>query len=116
MRGARHISRATGVIDLRNVLMVRRAFQVIPRHEEQVPNQPQALDGRAEEEEDSLWAETESYSSDHEDIGGEEGLMKASNRQERKVRRAFELVLTSGRVIRFEVSWLGFLSQPTAHI
>ena len=41
--------------------------------------------------------------SDDEDDGGETGMSKAKDKPRLRMRRSFELVLVSGRVLRFEV-------------
>jgi hypothetical protein len=49
---------------------------------------------------------------DEDDIGGAEGLAQAHNKNELHVRRCFEIVLVSGRVIRFEVRAFGATELP----
>lgn len=44
---------------------------------------------------------------DEDDIGGAEGLLQAHDKNKLRVRRCFEIVLVSGRVIRFEVRAFG---------
>ena len=101
LRGAQQIIRASGMTDLRNVLVVRRAFQMVPRQREDVAAPDPS--GTAWEDEARFWAQTESFADDHDDVGGEEGLAKAPDRPERRLRRCFEILLTSGHVVRFEV-------------
>lgn len=100
LRGARQILDAGGVIDLRNVLTVRRAFQphATPRHGE---TPPKHLAGWEEQKE--LVEAVERTHSDDEDEGGEEALAKSPDKPRMKMRRSFELLLMSGHVIRFEV-------------
>jgi hypothetical protein len=40
---------------------------------------------------------------DEDDIGGAEGLAQAHDKHQLRIRRCFEIVLVSDRVIRFEV-------------
>lgn len=101
LRGAQQIIRASGMTDLRSILVVRRAFQMVPRQREDIATQDPA--STVWEDDARFWAQTESYEDDHDDVGGEEGLAKASDRAERRLRRCFELLLTSGHVVRFEV-------------
>lgn len=98
-RGCQQIMRASGVTDLRNIASVRRAFQVVPHQTDDVPVRGNSV----WDDSDEFWAHPESYEDDHNDVGGEEGLNAAPDRIQRRVRRSFELLLTSGRVIRFEV-------------
>ena len=101
LRGAQQILRATGLTDLRNVLAVRRAFQLVPIQTEEITS------GHAgSEESEQLWAQPESFEDDHDDIGGEDGLNQARDRMQRRLRRSFELLLTSGQVVRLEVRTL----------
>ncbi|KAL4250079.1 hypothetical protein ABKN59_004898 [Abortiporus biennis] len=98
-RGTRQIMLATGMSDLRSIVAVRRAFQVVPIAMEQ----PLRKDRRNWEDEEQFWTVVERHDSDLEDQGGEEGLIKATvDRPVMRMRRSFELLLTSGRVIRFE--------------
>ena len=98
-RGQLQILEATGVSDLRSIVAVRRAFQLVPRQMERVDVQ-QAADW---EDSEDFWAHSERCESDDEDAGGEAGLANARDKTQLRMRRSFELVLTSGRVIRFEV-------------
>ena len=111
LRGAQQIIRASGMTDLRSILVVRRAFQMVPRQREDVVTQDPS--GTAWDDDAQFWAQTESFADDHDDVGGEEGLAKASDRGERRLRRCFELLLTSGRVVRFEVR---FSRTVVAHL
>lgn len=43
------------------------------------------------------------------DIGGAEGLAQAQDKNRLRVRRCFEIVMISGRVIRFEVRIFGVI-------
>ncbi|CDO71462.1 hypothetical protein BN946_scf184909.g56 [Trametes cinnabarina] len=97
-RGRLQILEATGVSDLRSIVAVRRAFQIVPRHVEPVDVREVA----DWEDSERFWEQTERSESDDEDAGGETGLARVRDRARLKMRRSFELVLTSGRVIRFE--------------
>ncbi|KAI0657423.1 Pleckstrin homology domain-containing protein [Cubamyces menziesii] len=97
-RGQLQILEATGVSDLRSIVAVRRAFQLVPRQMVRVDVQ-QAADW---EDSEDFWAHSERCESDDEDAGGEAGLANARDKTQLRMRRSFELVLTSGRVIRFE--------------
>lgn len=102
-RGAAQITRATGTLDLRNIIAVRRAFQSVLSHVGEVPQR----DGDSPEwdETEEFWHAVDHVDEDDEDVGGEAGLAKCST-QERprlKMRRSFELLLTTGNVLRFEV-------------
>lgn len=101
LRGARQIMTATGMCDLRSIVAVRRAFQVIPRHTEEV----NFRDTPQWEDTPGFWENVEHYDEDHRDPGGSEGLAKTSEAAFVRMRRSFELVLKSGRVVRFEVSF-----------
>jgi hypothetical protein len=103
LRGARQILGADGVVDLRSVLAVRRAFQphTVPRHREEAPK-----DVAGWEEHEDLVESVDKTDSDDEDEGGDEGLSKSQDSTRVKMRRSFELLLKSGHVIRFEVSQL----------
>ncbi len=100
IRGARQVLEATGMTDLRNVVAVRRAFQVIPSQSEEVA----AHDVPEWEDGESFWENVDNYDDDYRDGGGEEGLANVQDKQQRQVRRSFELLLKSGRIMRFEVS------------
>jgi len=45
--------------------------------------------------------------SDEDDIGGAEGLAQVHDKNQLRTRRCFEIVLESGRVMRFEVRVFG---------
>ena len=94
LRGSRQILHATGVCDLRSIIAVRRAFHVtpLPTHDvkETVGPEDPAWFG--------VWSQTEYRTlDDDEDEGG------VQDRPGIKLRRAFELLLDSGNVVRFEV-------------
>ncbi|RDB17902.1 Meiotically up-regulated gene 56 protein [Hypsizygus marmoreus] len=96
-RGALQIMDAVGVGDLRSVLLIRRAFHVAaqPVHNE-----------RKSDDDDiffSIWSQPEQRTqSDEEDEGGQEALTKSEDKPLLRMRRSFELLLTTGHVIRFE--------------
>ncbi|PFH53944.1 hypothetical protein AMATHDRAFT_740 [Amanita thiersii Skay4041] len=96
-RGALQIVHALGVCDLRNVVAIRRAFQMMPpqTHSEQEVNEGDtAL---------NIWSQGDEVTEeDANDLGGEDGLSQVTNRSVLRMRRSFELLLRSGRVIRFE--------------
>ena len=100
LRGARQIMTASGMCDLRSIIAVRRAFQLIPRHVEEVD----LRDTPQWEDVPGFWDNVEHYDEDHRDPGGVEGLAKMSDTAFTRMRRSFELVLKSGSVVRFEVS------------
>ncbi|GJE98302.1 hypothetical protein PsYK624_145290 [Phanerochaete sordida] len=98
LRGARQVLAAHGLCDLRSIVAVRRAFQVMP---------PRTADVDATavpqwEDAPGFWEAVEQDDEDHRDAGGAEGLAKALDTLQMRRRRSFELVLTSGQVVRFE--------------
>jgi len=111
-RGTKQIMAATGVSDLRSIVAVRSAFQVMPQHSYNVP----AGQGKKKDALNDEWANTWAMQpqiegetgllhegEDEEDEGGDMGMAKATNKGRLRMRRSFELLLTSGNVIRFEV-------------
>ncbi|THH16545.1 hypothetical protein EW146_g4095 [Bondarzewia mesenterica] len=104
-RGAQQVFEARGVTDLRNILMVRRAFQVVPHVQENIDGRPRRQGGHSEDEyEQELTAQVELGEGEEEDVGGQEGLGKLGpDRARGRMRRCFELVMRTGRVVRFEV-------------
>jgi hypothetical protein len=54
----------------------------------------------------------ERTTSDEEDEGGDEGLMKSTDRPKLKMQRSFELLMKTGHIIRFEVSSLLVMVVP----
>jgi len=97
-RGAKQILTAHGVMDLRNILAVRRAFHQTPRHAHDDSNNDD------NDDEVGVWQELERTESDDEDRGGEEGLATAPDRPRKHMRRSFELLMVTGHVVRLEVS------------
>ncbi|KAF4576993.1 hypothetical protein EYR36_004977 [Pleurotus pulmonarius] len=99
VRGAMQIMAATGVIDVRNILIVRQAFQPAPLHTHN------EVDGGTPSNDDwaNVWSvEEQQDQSDDEDGGGDEGLSKVVDKGRLRMKRSFELLLKNGRVIRFE--------------
>ncbi|TCD70536.1 hypothetical protein EIP91_002882 [Steccherinum ochraceum] len=118
-RGTNQILHATGVSDMRNIVVVRRAFQSVPVQSEAVP---QEAHGGNWEDREEFWARVERTDQDERDGGGEEGLAGASDKMRLRTRRSFELVLASGRVIRFEthscadcLEWITRLRQLVSY-
>lgn len=99
LRGAQQVLRAGGMMDLRSVAAVRRAFQLVPVQMDHTPVPP--VD--AGEDGEDFWVQANTTEDDHEDVGGAEGLSNAPDKMRRHMRRSFELLLSTGRVIRFEV-------------
>ena len=95
-RGVKQILTANGVVDLRNVLAVRRAFHHTPRHTHE--------DSRNDDEV-GVWQELERTESDDEDRGGEGGLAVTPDKPRKHMRRSFELLMVTGHVVRLEVSY-----------
>jgi hypothetical protein len=98
-RGAMQILRSFGINDLREILVVRRAFQPVPQamHQEQIP--------KTDDDLAQLWNQSspESSQSDDEDPGGDEAITRTGNRPLLRMRRSFELLLKTGQIVRFEV-------------
>ena len=94
-RGAKQILTAHGVLDLRNILAVRRAFHQTPRH---------THGDSTTDDEVGVWQELERTESDDEDRGGEEELATVPDRSRKHMRRSFELLMVTGHVVRLEVS------------
>ena len=87
------------MMDLRSIVAIRRAFQPVPSQTHTV-NEVQD-DDRAWFE---AWVEREERSSEDDiDQGGDVALAQAYNGTLIKMRRSFELLLNTGRVMRFEV-------------
>ncbi|KAG6877753.1 hypothetical protein C0993_004256 [Termitomyces sp. T159_Od127] len=98
-RGAMQIMNAIGVNDLRDILMIRRASRPVPEAMHRETSNSQNFD---------IWASLqvqpeERTSADDEDEGGEQGLNRAEDKTYLRIRRSFELLLTTGHVVRFEV-------------
>ncbi len=99
-RGAAQVLAARGVMDLRSVIAVRRAFRPVlhPNQHVDTSTQPEI------EENGHLTEEVVREESDSGDVGGDVGL--AGDVTTIRMRRCFELVMRSGHVIRFEVSYV----------
>ncbi|KAJ7644051.1 Pleckstrin homology domain-containing protein [Roridomyces roridus] len=111
-RGAEQVVNAFGVTDLRSVVTVRRAFQVVApmAHDERIG----ADDLNVEE----FQRVEERCDSDGEDEGGEEALRAAKDKPYLRMKRSFELLLKNGSVVRFEahsrkvaLEWIDRLRQ-----
>ncbi|KAI0086533.1 hypothetical protein BDY19DRAFT_995822 [Irpex rosettiformis] len=98
MRGARQILHAAHMSDLRDIVAVRRATQLVSQHIEQV----NVKDTPEWEDEENFWENVASFDEDHEDPGGSEGLAKAGDKARLRVRRSFELLFVTGQVVKFE--------------
>jgi hypothetical protein len=105
---------ADGYIDLRSILAVRRAVEPTPpvgpidtgaARSKRIPNS--AL--RDDDDFNDQWVD-QTDASDDEDEGGEEYLLKSNDRMRVRMKRSFELIMRSGRVVRFEVSFWHSLS------
>lgn len=131
-RATKQIQNATLFCDLRDVLAVRRAFQMVVRtegegyeanlsRERSVAHEERGSGNTVEEGlvngvgalqvpgmfqemgAQIVWPRLEVSNSDGEDEGGDEGLAKAADKGKMRMRRSFELVYKSGYVMRFEV-------------
>ena len=99
-RGRAQVLQATGVFDLRSIVAVRRAFQHVPQGTETGTATPHGIDW---EDTAAFWEQVDRSDSDDEDAGGDTGMVETANKSRLRVRRSFELVLVTGRVLRFEV-------------
>jgi len=99
-RGGLQIVDAFGVIDLRDIMAIRRAFQIIPQP---LHNETNIEGGQAGREGNNDAIQLERSASDDGDEGGAEGLAKSADKPTVKVKRSFELLLRTGHVVRFEV-------------
>ena len=98
-RGREQVIQATGMFDLRSIVAVRRAFQHVPQRTES-PARPHGTDW---EDTAAFWEQVDRSESDDEDTGGETGMAKTTDKSRLRLRRSFEIVLVTGRVLRFEV-------------
>lgn len=101
-RGSSQVFHARNVMDLRDIVAVRRAFSLVPIASEAMEEsrRPPWSD------DDDGPVEVERLPEDEEDVGGDEGLSKlgpGTARDHAKMRRGFELLLQTGKVIRYEV-------------
>ncbi|KAK0449249.1 hypothetical protein EV421DRAFT_1402130 [Armillaria borealis] len=106
-RGALQILDAIAVADLRSIITVRRAFQIVPPHThvEVDPSGTPDRHGDANSSWMNVWSQSsaeESSHSDDEDEGGEDAVNKALDKPHLRMKRSFELLLKNGHVIRFE--------------
>ncbi|KAG1882580.1 hypothetical protein F4604DRAFT_1741551 [Suillus subluteus] len=93
-RGASQIAAAFEAFDLRNIREIRRAtHETIDRDAR--THATATVAGGSVGNQDIL-------TRDEVDIGGAEGLAQAHDKNQLRVRRCFEIVMISGRVIRFE--------------
>lgn len=81
-RGVGQIRAAQGTLDLRNLSTVKRAYG------------PLSQDDGEHVEQDAV---------DAHDVGGPQGLAHAHDGVQLHLRRAFDVVLASGQIVRFEV-------------
>ncbi|KAG2039604.1 hypothetical protein BDR03DRAFT_1008925 [Suillus americanus] len=93
-RGASQIAAAFEAFDLRNIREIRRATHETTDHDART-HVTATVAGGSVGNQDIL-------TRDDVDIGGAEGLVHADDKNQLRVRRCFEIVLISGRVIRFE--------------
>ncbi|KAH7921911.1 hypothetical protein BV22DRAFT_1197834 [Leucogyrophana mollusca] len=91
-RGATQVTVAYGVLDLRKIACVRRASTLVPQYR---------TDDVQEDPHETV-QEVDRSDSDDEDEGGVDGMAKASDKARLRLQRSFEIVLSSGLVIRFE--------------
>ncbi|KAJ3827599.1 Pleckstrin homology domain-containing protein [Lentinula raphanica] len=95
-RGVQQLLDANSVMDLRSILVVRRAMH--PTMQTTYNIKEEDIDNQVDDE----TAEVMVNQSDQEDIGGEEGLNKSEDKHDLRMRRSFELLLKNGHVLRFE--------------
>ncbi|KIY67116.1 hypothetical protein CYLTODRAFT_397691 [Cylindrobasidium torrendii FP15055 ss-10] len=98
-RGEAHVWNASGVNDLRNILLVRRAETTVVPERHDMPS--------VKHDDEAHWATiwaagVPSEEGDYDDEGGEEYVSKVEDKPLLRMKRSFELFLTSGRVVRFE--------------
>lgn len=98
-RGIKQIMNATGVTDLRTILLIRRASHPVyqPTHNEPLKNENDIWF--------DIWSQSEARTpNDESDVGGEEGLKASEDKIQLRIQRSFELLLVTGKVVRFEVN------------
>lgn len=93
IRGASQIAAAFEAFDLRNIREIRRATHETIDHNARTHATATVADGSVG---------NPILTRDEVDIGGAEGLTQAHDKHQLRVRRCFEIVMVSGRVIRFE--------------
>ncbi|KAF7985501.1 hypothetical protein HWV62_3705 [Athelia sp. TMB] len=104
-RGVQQVMHAMGVCDVRAILTVRRAFHQVAQQSHTVHDTVPAPNGSGSQDQNLDWLGTwdvETNADDEHDIGGDEGLSRSTDKPKLKMQRSFELLLKSGRVIRFE--------------
>jgi hypothetical protein len=113
-RGRSMILDADGYIDLRSILAVRRAVEISPPigaiDTGATRANPLPHDVTEEEDDSGQWID-QADESDEEDEGGDEFLSNSDDKMRLKMKRSFELIMRSGRVVRFEVG-LGIHFSP----
>lgn len=98
-RGTMQVMEAMGVNDLRSIITIRRAFHLTPEVTHNEKKKPQDDDIWF-----SIWSQPEqSTVEDEQDIGGEECLNKSNDKPRLRMHRSFELLLNTGRIVRYEV-------------
>lgn len=94
VRGASQIAAAFEAFDLRNIREIRRATHETIDHNARTHATVIVADGSV--------GNQDILTRDEVDIGGAEGFTQAHDKNYLRVRRCFEIVMMSGRVIRFE--------------
>ncbi|TDL23189.1 hypothetical protein BD410DRAFT_787507 [Rickenella mellea] len=122
-RSREQIMASDGYCDLRSIVGVRRAFQVVAQRDgpstmtlnaslsNQTDGSGAALNGANSQRSlgtdggmQGFTDEVEHLPSDDEDEGGDEGLAKATDKGHVRMRRSFELLMRSGHVVRLEAN------------
>ncbi|EIW80949.1 hypothetical protein CONPUDRAFT_103997 [Coniophora puteana RWD-64-598 SS2] len=98
-RESKQVQTAYGVIDLRHILLVRRATDPTPHIQVDVTQLTQEAADYNMHPEFSLF---DPDGSDNEDEGGEAGLSNATNKPGLRLKRSFEIIMESGTIVRFE--------------
>jgi hypothetical protein len=99
-RGAAQVLVARSVMDLRDVVAVRRAFRPIFRPSQSVHDSALRYPVAGEQ---PLDVEVAHEESDALDTGGDSGLTGTHDATTIRMRRCFELVTKTGNIVRFEV-------------
>ena len=89
--GAQQVLEADAFVDLRSIVVVRRAFQLI------APSIDPSGEGA------SPPSASEVGHADAEDEGGEDALARHSDKPFLRMRRSFELLMKTGHIVRYEV-------------
>ncbi|CUA72521.1 Nuclear pore complex protein Nup214 [Rhizoctonia solani] len=99
------ILNSDGYIDLRSILAVRRAVEPTPPIGTidigATRSRRLSDDTQDHEDFDDAWVD-QTDASDGEDEGGDEPLARNDDKTRLKMKRSFELIMRSGRVVRFE--------------